>query len=197
MKRIAFFDFDGTITTSDTLLQFITFVKGKPAFLAGFLLNSPYLVAYKLKLIPNQMAKEKVMRYFFKNTPQSEFQKWGDAFATAVLPKLIRPKAAAEIKKMQQSGTTVVIVSASFGNWIEGWATANNLALIATKPEIRDGKLTGFIDGKNCHGAEKVRRIRERFNLQQYDEVYAYGDTGGDKPMLALATHPHYKPFHD
>jgi phosphatidylglycerophosphatase C len=195
MKSIAFFDFDGTLTTKDTLLEFIKFTKGTAAFLTGFLLNSPYLVAYKLNLIPNQQAKEKVMRYFFKNTPLTDFQKWSDAFAIEVVPKLIRPKGAEELQNLQQSGTTVVIVSASFGNWIQKWATANNLQLIATQPEVRDGKLTGRIEGKNCHGHEKVRRIKEHFTLQQYDQVHAYGDTSGDKPMLALATHAHYKPF--
>jgi phosphatidylglycerophosphatase C len=195
MKSIAFFDFDGTLTTKDTLLEFIKFTKGNAAFLTGFLLNSPYLVAYKLNLIPNQRAKEKVMQYFFKNTPLSDFQKWSDAFATEVIPKLIRPKGAEELQKLQQSGTAVVIVSASFGNWIQKWATANNLQLIATRPEVRNGKLTGRIDGKNCHGDEKVRRIQEHFPLQQYEQVHAYGDTSGDKPMLALATHAHYKPF--
>lgn len=197
MKAIAFFDFDGTITTKDTLLEFIKFTKGTPAFLTGFLLNSPYLVAYRLKLISNQRAKEKVMEYFFKNTSLFEFQKQCDAFATEIIPKLIRPKAAAEMKQLQQSGSTVVIVSASFGNWIQKWTAANNLQLIATKPEVRDGKLTGRIDGKNCHGVEKVRRISEIFTLQQYDTIYAYGDTHGDKPMLSLATHAHYKPFRD
>lgn len=197
MKSIAFFDFDGTITTKDTLLEFIKFTQGTPAFLAGFLLHSPYLVAYKLNIIPNQLAKEKVMRHFFKGTFLSQFQSWGDAFATEVLPGLIRPKAVEEIKKLQESGVTVVIVSASFGNWIQKWATAHGLQLIATKAELRDEKLTGRIDGKNCHGTEKVRRIQELFTLQQYDEVYAYGDTSGDKPMLELATHAYYKPFRD
>jgi HAD superfamily hydrolase (TIGR01490 family) len=195
MKSIAFFDFDGTITTRDTYLEFIKFSKGNAAFITGFLLNSPYLVAYKLNIIPNQLAKEKVFRHYYKNTPLELFQKWCDAFATEAVPKLIRPKAAEELQKLQQSGTTVVIVSASFGNWIQKWAAANNFQLIATKPEVRDGKLTGRIDGKNCHGNEKVRRIREAFILQQYNKVHAYGDTSGDKPMLALATHAHYKPF--
>lgn len=197
MKTIAFFDFDGTITTKDTLLEFIKYTKGTAAFLTGFLLNSPYLVAYKLNIISNQRAKEKIISYYFKDTPFAQFQAWCDAFAMDVVPKLIRPKAAAELQKLQQAGTTIVIVSASFGNWIQKWAASNNLHLIATKPEVRDGKLTGRIEGKNCHGTEKVRRILEAFVLHDYNEVHAYGDTSGDKPMLDLATHAHYKPFRD
>ena len=197
MKAIAFFDFDGTITTKDTLLEFIKYTHGNAAFLQGFLLHSPYLIAYKLNLIPNQLAKEKVFSYFYKDTPLQKFQAWCDAFATEKVPALIRPKAEIELKKLQQSGTSVVIVSASFGNWIQKWAVSNNLQLIATKPEIENEKLTGRIEGKNCHGTEKVRRIQELFTLQQYENVHAYGDTSGDRPMLALATHPHYKPFRD
>ena len=38
-KGIAFFDFDGTITTKDTLLEFIKYSRGTMSFYWGFLLN--------------------------------------------------------------------------------------------------------------------------------------------------------------
>ena len=137
------------------------------------------------------------MKHFFKNTPLHEFQRWGNGFATDVLPTLIRPKAAAEIKRLQQSGTTIVIVSAAYESWVQKWTEQNNFQLLATKPEVRDGKITGGIAGKNCHGLEKVRCIKEAYALDQYDTILAYGDSEGDKPMLELATEPHYKPFRD
>jgi phosphatidylglycerophosphatase C len=31
--------------------------------------------------------------------------------------------------------------------------------------------------------------------VEEYDEIYVYGDTKGDLPMLGLATKPFYKPF--
>ena len=61
MKRKVYcFDFDGTLTTKDTLLQFIRFAVGDRAFLAGFLRYSPLLVLMKLHLYPNWKAKQKV-----------------------------------------------------------------------------------------------------------------------------------------
>ena len=42
-KTIAVFDFDGTITTKDTLLYFILFTRGYWAFMMGFFLYSPLL----------------------------------------------------------------------------------------------------------------------------------------------------------
>ena len=195
MKKIAFFDFDGTITYKDSLLEFIKYSKGKERFYLGFLFNSPYIVSYKLKLISNQSAKEKVLTYFYRNMPLSNFQQLCDSFAANVLPKLIRPKALEEIRKLQTAGTEVVIVSASPYNWIQKWADSMGIRVISTELETVDDKLTGKLGCKNCYGEEKVRRIKEVYNLSNYDEVFAYGDTRGDLPMLQLATSSFYKPF--
>jgi phosphoserine phosphatase len=67
--------------------------------------------------------------------------------------------------------------------------------LIASRMEVKDEMITGKIDGRNCHGEEKKRRIQEAFDLSAYQEIYCYGDTKGDKPMLSLATSAFYKPF--
>ncbi|HWJ28723.1 MAG TPA: HAD family hydrolase [Flavisolibacter sp.] len=195
MKSIAFFDFDGTITYSDTLLQFIKFAKGKAGFYTGFLLNSPYLISYKIKLIPNQLAKEKVLQYFFRNMSEEDFSLLCDRFSDQVLPALVRPKAIEEIKKHQQNGTEVVVVSASPENWILKWANANLITVISSQLEIKENRLTGKLSCANCYGEEKVRRIKEKYQLSDYDEIFAYGDTSGDLPMLNLATKAFFKPF--
>jgi HAD superfamily hydrolase (TIGR01490 family) len=194
-KAIAFFDFDGTITTKDTLLEFIKYSKGSPAFYFGFLLNSPYLVAYKLKIISNQRAKEKVLQYFFKGMTITDFQNLCDRFALERIPTLIRPQAIKEIKELVQKQVKVVIVSASPEYWIKKWSDTIPAQLIATRLDIQQQKLTGKISGINCHGTEKVRRIKENFELNDFDEIYAFGDSSGDKPMLGLAHFAHMKPF--
>lgn len=194
-KRIAFFDFDGTITTHDTFLELIRFYKGNFKFYLGFCVNAFSIVAWKLGIISNQSAKEKVLAYFFKNTPQDTFQEQCDEFARLLIPGLVRPKALREIKQLKDSGAIVVIVSASAENWITVWCKENDVELLATKLAEQNGRLTGKIDGVNCHGNEKVNRIRTAFDLSLYDEVYCYGDTKGDKPMLELATFSFYKPF--
>lgn len=194
-RRIAFFDFDGTVTTKDTLLEIIKYQKGHFRFYAGFLINAPYLIAYKLKIIRNSTAKQQVLKFFFNKTPLAAFQLKCDEFASHALPSLIRPKALQEIKKLQRAGAEVVIISASAKNWLLTWADQLDVKLIATLLEVRNEKLTGKIDGENCHGIEKVRRIKAAYDLSQYDEIYCYGDSPGDRPMLALGTFSFYKPF--
>jgi len=199
-QRIAFFDFDGTITTKDTLLEFIRFGRGKIRFAVGFLLNTPWLVAMKLKLISNQAAKQRVLSYFFGKRSLASFSRQCDEFAREVLPHLIRPKALAEIHRLKETGATVVIVSASPENWITLWAEQTGADLIATRlgvftDEKGETRLTGRIEGANCYGEEKVNRIHQRFVLPDYTEIYTYGDTSGDKPMLRLGTASFFKPF--
>jgi len=194
-KEIAFFDFDGTITSRDTLLAFIAFVHGRTSLLNGFFRNGHFLIAYRLKIISNQQAKEKILEHFFRGMTLSKFQEECDRFALEILPGLIRPAALAEINRLKKEAVTVVVVSASPENWIRSWANVLNVELIASQLEIKEGKLTGKILGKNCHGQEKVRRIMEKHAIKEYDRIYAYGDTSGDKPMLSLASAAFYKPF--
>ena len=194
-KSIAFFDFDGTITYKDTLFEIIKYQKGGLALYLGLIKLSPWLIAMKLQIISNEIAKQKLLTHFFKDIQLADFQKKCNVFIAQKLPHLIRPRALQQIKEHLQNNTIVAVVSDSAENWIEGWCRQNNIICIATKLEIREGKLTGKIEGKNCHGLEKINRIKAHFPLDEYETISAYGDTKGDKPMLSLATFAHYKPF--
>lgn len=77
--------------------------------------------------------------------------------------------------------------------WIAPWAKGYGVdTLLTTAPEVdpATGRLTGRFHGANCHGAEKARRITERFGSLKDAEVWAFGDSAGDDAMLAIADHP-------
>ena len=57
-----------------------------------------------------------------------------------------------------------------------------------------DGRLTPKLEGVNCRGAEKVRRLREAYG-DGLDLDLAFGDTSGDRAMLKAARHGHYRLF--
>ena len=66
------------------------------------------------------------------------------------------------------------------------------MKVICTTIEAQRGTLTGrYVDG-DCSGAEKVRRIRAHYDLSRYPIVYAYGDSGEDREMMALADKKYY-----
>ena len=194
---IAFFDFDGTITSKDTLAEIIKFSKGQLAYYSGLLILSPVLIAYKLGILSNHRAKEMMIRFFFKGMPLNEFDSLCKEFTRTKLPALLRKQALTEIRKHLQNNTKVVIVSASPVNWLSPWCKQYNIDCIATNLEIKDKKLTGKILGRNCSGKEKVNCISAKYDLKSYSNIYAYGDTPGDLPMLGLSTHKFYKPFRE
>ena len=196
MKRgLALFDFDGTITKRDTLFEFIIFYKGLLIFLVGMTWLLPSLTLFKLKMVKDSVVKEKVLRYFFKGMSSSSFEILCADFTQLQLPKLIRPKALDKIKQHKKNGDRVVVVSASIQTWIQGWCNAQDIELIATQIEISNNIITGKLSSPNCNGLEKVTRIRNYLTLSDYNPIYAYGNSSGDKPMLDLAAYRFYKEF--
>ena len=192
---LALFDFDGTITTKDSLVEFIQFAVGKTNYYRGLLFLSPMLLQYKLKIIPNHLAKERLLSYFFKDWKIERFKKIANEYSCKHINSIIRPKALEEIQWHQEQGNEVVIVSASINTWLQPWCEQQKVKLISTELEVKNNLITGKFSTKNCYGVEKANRVHEKYDLKQYHSIYAYGDSSGDKDLLKLAKHSYYKPF--
>jgi len=195
--NIAFFDFDGTITRNDSLLKFIRFAVGDLKFLIGLTVLSPMLITYKLKLIPNYRAKQMMLSYYFKDMAEKKFIEAANRYSEEHIDTIIRPSAMEKIKWHQSKEDSVVIVSASLECWLRPWCNKNKLDLIATRLEFINSKATGKLLTKNCFGIEKVNRIKEKYVLEDYNNIYVYGDSSGDKEMLDIADEKFYKFFND
>lgn len=194
-KTLALFDFDGTITTRDTLAEFMIFYRGAWQYKVGLAMQSPFIAAYLLKLMPNWRAKERFLSWFLKGENAAFFERRCQEFAAVRIPELVRPKALSAIKAYKSSGATIAVVTASAENWVKPWCDKMGLTCIGTRLEVQKNTITGRIKGNNCHGEEKVCRIKEVFNLQSFDKIVAYGDSSGDAQMLALASEKFFKPF--
>ena len=192
MKKIYAFDFDGTLTTKDTLIEFIRYAKGSMALGLGFLRYAHLLVLMKLGLYPNYKAKQKVFAHFFKDTTLEDFNALCKAFA-ASSSHLLRPNAIEAINHAIKDGSEVLIVSASIDNWVQPFFPQEKV--VGTQIEVIDGKLTGRFLSKNCYGQEKVNRILSLYPNRQDYHLTAYGDSRGDKEMLAFADESYFKPF--
>lgn len=198
MTEVYAFDFDGTLTTKDTLLQFIRYAKGTAAFMGGFLLFSPLLILMKLHLYPNYKAKEKIFSFYFKEMEISDFQACCDRFAQAH-KDLIRPQGWNALQKAVDAHAIVIIVSASIDNWVRPFFynfPEGSIRVLGTQIEVTDHRVTGRFLTPNCYGQEKVRRIQETLKGKREDyDITAFGDSRGDKELLAYANTGFYKPF--
>ena len=197
MRKIYAFDFDGTLTTKDTLLEFIRFAKGSGQMFRGFLLFSPLLLLMKLHLYPNWKAKQQVFSYFFKGMNIDDFNALCTHFAEQN-KHLLRPAGIEKVRQaIEEEQATVLIISASIDNWVRPFFDEidKKIQVLGTQIEIKGGCLTGRFTTKNCYGQEKVNRLTALYPHREAYELIAFGDSRGDKELLDFADKGFYKPF--
>ncbi len=195
MNSLALFDFDGTITTRDTFSQFLIYLMSPSKLLIESMILGPIYVAYLLKFISNNRAKGTALKRVLSGYSEEQLLSLGRDFYEHRCRNLIRSKALDRILWHQDEGHDVVLVSASVGFWLLPFVEEYNLDLICTRVKCSQGFCLGELDGLNCFGPEKIRRIQEKYDFSKYETVYAYGDTRGDKEMLEAAQIAYFKPF--
>ena len=188
MKQLFAFDFDGTLTTRDTLIAFIRYACGTPRFLLGFLLHAPLLVLMKLRLYSNGKAKQRLFSWFFRGMPIETFDTLCQSFASTHR-HLLRPETVRLLQQALSEGSEVLVVSASIDNWVQPFFPS--VTVLGTQIEVIDGRLTGRFLTPNCYGQEKVRRILALHPVRSSYRLTAYGDSRGDRELLAFADVAH------
>jgi len=186
-RRVAAFDFDGTITQKDTFVPFLRHVAGLPRFTAAFLAGLPALAgtdrreAYKAAVLCRVLAGQR------DEDLQAAAADYGER-----LPERFRPEMVERIRWHQEEGHEVVIVSASLRAYLDPVVEHLGLdGVCAVELEVDDeGRLTGAMVGPNCRGAQKVVRLTEWLGGEAPERLWAYGNSSGDRELLAAAHEP-------
>lgn len=186
-QNIAFFDFDGTISQRDSLFLFVKFLVGKKRFYWGILTHLHILLGYLMGILKNSYAKERLSSYYFKDYEIQEFLLECEKFQPILKP-ILKDSALKRLHWHKEQGDKIVLVSASFSEYLIPLCAELGIDCIATALEVKDKKLSGRFSTPNCYGIEKVRRIKTKYNLDDFDKIYAYGDSRGDREMLDLAS---------
>ena len=195
---VAAFDFDGTLTHRDTLLPFLARGLGWPKFLLALLRCAPWLLGFALRLIPNHVAKQKLLLVTLRGKTAAQMDDWTDRWLKHDFDGQLQNWTMAQLAWHQQAGHCCVMVSASLDIYLKRVAKQLGFdALLCTEMEVTNGQLTGQMATPNCHGEQKVLRLKAwmagRFGAANKATLYAYGDTAGDKPMLQMAVHAFYR----
>jgi HAD superfamily phosphoserine phosphatase-like hydrolase len=148
--NIAFFDFDGTITFSDTFASFVDYSSSRRRVLCGTLLLSPLILGYRLRVLGAARLRQSVVRFGFRGRSESELRSLGARYGREVLPTLVRPNARARIEWHKQRGDVVVVVSASLDVYLEAWCEAMGLALLANQPKREPAGSPGVMSGRSA-----------------------------------------------
>ncbi len=193
---VAAFDFDGTITTRDALLPFLIEVAGFWASLRKFTKLSPKFAGYLLHQITRQEVKEEILTRFFAGMPIEQLRELGEAFARSnTLKQLVRPEAKRRIDWHRRQNHRCILISASIDVFLQPWSKRAGFEdLICSQLEVDPGgNVTGRLNGLNCWGPEKQRCLEALLGPRNTYTLYAYGDSRGDKELLAYADFPFYR----
>jgi phosphatidylglycerophosphatase C len=190
---LALFDFDGTVTTKGTYPGFVRFAVRPRRKVVGGIILSPLIVGYRGGLVSDRAIRKALSRIGFWGEEPERLRWLGEQYANEVLPKLIRPVAFEKIAWHKARGDRVVVVSASLDVYLQPWCRSLGVEVICTQLEVSDGRLTGRYVGGDCCGETKARRIRERYCLDDYETISAYGDTEEDRQMLEMANRKFFR----
>jgi phosphatidylglycerophosphatase C len=186
-RPLVAFDFDGTLSWKDSFLAFLAWRAGRGAYVAGLAALAPAIAAYLIDRDRGRL-KAAAVRRFLAGATREELERDAQRFAADHGRPLLRPDAVRTWRRWQGHGARLVIVTATPETILAPIARALGAdLLIGTRLAFdAEGRATGALDGANCRGPEKVRRLREAFGDNVRLEA-AYGDTDGDREMLALA----------
>ncbi|WKS96047.1 HAD family hydrolase [Riemerella columbina] len=196
MKKLYLFDFDGTLTTKDTMFLYLKFYNPRK-YWRCFVLHLPLFILLKMKLLSAQSVKESFIGAVLKGETKSQLEAKSQAFFEKYYPQIFRANALDFIANMDRAQTYAYIVTASLDIWVKPFAEALKMQLIATEAAFENDVFTGKFKTKNCNGEEKVVRIKQQVAHLKYDKSIAFGDTQGDQPMLQWANEGFYQFFHE
>ena len=195
MRKLYCFDFDGTLTHKDTMFLYLKFYDATK-YRIQFVKHIPLFILLKLKLADAEKVKKSFIASILKGERKTEIEKKSELFFQEFYPELFRENALEFIKNIDRENTECYIVSASLDIWVAPFAKEFQMKLLSTQAEFKNDKFTGNFIGKNCNGVEKVNRIKEAIEGKKFDKIIAFGDTSGDREMLAWANESHFEFFH-
>ncbi|WP_346235350.1 HAD-IB family hydrolase [Lysinibacillus telephonicus] len=185
-KKIAFFDIDKTIIKKDSMFLFVWFgLKKRPRTFPVLLPIFFFTILYTLRLISSKRVKE----YYFYSI---KFLKEEDLHEFyLMLKKHIFIEAMEELQSRKNEGCYNLLVSASPYAYVKYFKEIPYVDdVIGTELVIKNDFYINRINGDNCKGEEKVRKIEKHLKQLGYvidfNNSYAYSDSLSDLPMLAL-----------
>ncbi len=195
-QRAAFYDFDGTLASSNVVTRYAWFAKNHPSRLQAAWRYGKTLAGVPLWILLDTCSRRAFNVVFYRQYRGFE-EEWLRSRARAmfeheVLPRVF-PHAKARVAEDRRAGYKTVMVSGGLDFALQ--AAVEYFAfddLIANRLEFAEGIATGRIVKPLLAGREKVEAMRaycERCGFA-IEEAKAYSDSWSDMPMLEAVGHP-------
>lgn len=198
MTNLALFDLDHTLLPLDSDFEWGQFLARTGAVDANEMekRNAAFYQQYVVGTLDPVLYLEFVFG-ILSQFPRTQLDAWHREFMDEVITPAIKPAARDLVKKHQDAGDLVAIITATNRFITEPIARAFGVDnLIAAEPELKpNGDLTGRVLGTPPYGAGKVVNARAWLEtlgktLEGFERSHFYSDSQNDIPLLSLVTHP-------
>lgn len=199
VRRVAAFDFDGTVSRRDTLMPFVARFAGVGRTAAGsFGAGWDGLVGRRLDIRDRDAVKEQMIRRLLAGRDSKDLDRAAGVYAARLIDRGLRPEMIEEIRRHVAAGHETVFVSASLANYLRPIARYFAMTdVIAVDLDVSNGVLSGSMAHPNVRAEEKAVRLRRWLGVPENGplegvELWAYGNSSGDHELLELADHAYW-----
>jgi HAD superfamily hydrolase (TIGR01490 family) len=195
--RLALFDLDNTLLAGDSDYEWGQFlvdrgVLERDAYEAQ---NRAFYEQYKAGTLDIHEFLGFALRPLAEHTPQ-ELDRWHGEFMQSRIRPMIRPAARALVRRHLQDGDLCAIITATNSFVTRPIAREFGIEhLIATEPEMREGRYTGGVAGTPCFRSGKLVRLDQWLaglgrRLDQFADSICYSDSHNDLALLERVQRP-------
>ena len=197
-RRVAAFDFDGTLSRRDTLVPFLAMASGRTRFAQACARLGLLGARRKVPARDRDRVKEELLRLLFAGRSEDELRHLGEQYSRDLLAGELRPEVLQRLEQHLESNHETLFVSASLVYYLEPLAERLGMqGVIAVEPAVVDGRLTGGLAHPNVRAEQKAIRLREWLAMDSGSperaedgaEIWAYGNSSGDHALLEMADH--------
>lgn len=191
-RRVAVFDLDRTLTCQATYTPFLLASQsGRPLRqLRGLLGVAPSLLGYAANRITRAALKERMLALSLAGASREEVEERAKSFVAIWLAQQLRPGARAACAAHVEAGDHLMLATASFDFYARYFADSLGFHSVAATLSSwsEAGELLPRLDGENCYGEEKLRRVQKALPWpRETCYVIAYSDHHSDLPLLTWA----------
>ena len=186
-RPIVAFDFDGTLTCKDSFVAFLAWRAGARRSALGLARLAPAAIRYGQDRDRARL-KAAAVQEFLRGVTRKTLADDARRFAADHSGDLLRPDALKCWKDWRARDARLVVVTASPEILVAPFARGLGAErVIGTRLAFdAQDRVTGLLDGANCRGPEKINRLAEVYGAD-FQLAAAYGDSDGDREMLARA----------
>ncbi len=191
--RLALFDLDNTLLDADSDLEWSELLASDGA------MDRELARAFHAQYHAGTLDIDEFLRFQLEplaREPSTRLSAWRERFIDEIARPRISATGRTRVRDHRERGHEIVLITATNSFLAEPIARELGIEnVLATRPEIRDGRFTGRVDGAPCYRAGKLahlaRWLADRsLRLEEIDETWFYSDSHNDVPLLEQVDHP-------